>query len=243
MSKAERLIRILLVEEESLVRAALQKLLESWHECEVVGETGSKDETLQMVDRLDPNVILMTLPDDEAEGLDTVCELAQAAGRAQILVLIGDSDPTFAVQAVRFGARGVVRKKRAADELRRAIQKVYEGKEIWLDRSSLSTLITVGEAIGRRQTGKQESRLGLLTGREREVVALVSKGFKNKEVGERLFISETTVRHHLTTIFNKLKVRNRFELIAHLHRYPGISSGEPDRSSGRGRGNGQGRPS
>jgi DNA-binding NarL/FixJ family response regulator len=132
---------------------------------------------------------------------------------------------------VRLGARGVVRKKKAADELRRAIQKVHEGKEIWLDRTSLASLITVGEANGRERAGRPESRLGLLTEREREVANLVSKGYKNKEVGERLFISETTVRHHLTTVFNKLKVRNRFELIAHLHRHR-FPSEESNSSSG-----------
>jgi DNA-binding NarL/FixJ family response regulator len=226
-SLENRSIRILLVEEESLVRTALQKLLESWPQYEVVGEAGSKNETLEMLERLDPDVILLTLPGDESEGLEVVRELAQASERAQLLVLMGDSEPGLAVQVVRLGARGVVRKKRAADELRRAIQKVHEGKEIWLDRTSLASLITVGEALGRERVGN----LSLLTEREREVVSLVTKGFKNKEVGERLFISETTVRHHLTTIFDKLKVRNRFELISHLHRHRFSTSKETARSA------------
>src|SRR5262249_23881701 len=141
-------------------------------------------------------------------------ELAQTSQRAQLLVLIGETVPGLGAQIVTLGARGVIRKNKAPDELRRAIQKVHHAKEIWLDRASLATLITAGQ----QGNDKQPTYLGTLTQRERQVVNLVAKGLKNKEVGERLFISETTVRHHLTKIFEKLEVKNRFELIDRLHR-------------------------
>jgi two-component system response regulator DevR len=210
-----RAIRLLLVDEERLVRAALQKLVESWPEYEVVGEVGSKEETLGMLDRLDPDVVLLSLPGEETQSVEIVSELVQVAGRAQLLVLVGEGVPGLAAEIVRMGARGVVRKNRAPDELRRAIQTVHEGREIWLDRASLAMLVTTGS----RRLENPKSSLAQLTLREREVVNLVIKGLKNKEVGERLFISETTVRHHLTTIFTKLEVRNRFELIDQVHRH------------------------
>ena len=211
----DRPVRILLVEEEALVRAALQKLLESWPEYEVVGEAGSKEETLGMLQPLDPDVLLLTLAGEDIKDIETVAALAQACERAKLLVLIGETTGSLATDVVRAGARGVVQKNKAPNELRRAIQKVHEGREIWLDRASMATLVSVGI----RPVESQNSFISALTPREREVVSLVTKGLKNKEVGERLFISETTVRHHLTTIFDKLNVRNRFELIDHFHRH------------------------
>lgn len=211
----DRPVRILLVEEEALVRAALQKLLESWPEYEVVGEAGSKEETLEVLQPLDPDVVLLALGGEDLQDIEIVAALAQACKRAKLLVLIGETTGTLAAEVVRAGARGVVHKNKAPNELRRAIQKVHEGREIWLDRASLATLVSVGI----RPVESQSSYFGALTPREREVVSLVTKGLKNKEVGEQLFISETTVRHHLTTIFDKLDVRNRFELIDHFHRY------------------------
>ena len=218
----ERRIRILLIEEECLVRAALQKLLESWSEFQVVGDAGTGAEGLELLDRLSPHVVLLTLTENGAENLEIICEFARAS--AQLLVLVGENlPPAAAAQIVGHGARGVVRKNKAPDELRRAIKKIDEGSEIWLDRASLATLVFSGAS---RPDNHTSSSLALLTQREREVAGLVNKGLKNKEVGERLFISETTVRHHLTTIFNKLEVRNRFELIDHLHRHKLATSSE-----------------
>jgi DNA-binding NarL/FixJ family response regulator len=222
----EQRTRILLVEGECIVRAALQKLLETWPEYEVVGATGNFEDTVELLGRVDPDVILLTLPDD-SDGLDMVRDLVRAAERAQILILLGASVSTLAVDVVKLGARGVVHKNKAPEELRRAIQKVHLGREIWLDRASLASLITVG--LRREDSQKYFSAL---TRREREVVGLVSKGLKNKEVGEGLFISETTVRHHLTTIFGKLDVRNRFELIDYLHRHRFFALDEMARPGG-----------
>ena len=230
-----RRIRILLVEEETLVRAALHKLLESWSEYEVIGEGGSKEEALEMLQRLDPDVILLAVSGDGydlndrlGKDTETVRTLAQAFSRAQILILMGDAPASLATELVRAGARGVVCKNKAPSELRRAIPIVHGGREIWLDRASLATLVTASSG----RVDRQNSHLSELTPREREVVFLVTKGLKNKEVGERLFISETTVRHHLTTIFDKLDVRNRFELINHLHRFGSVVSNETTWATG-----------
>ena len=236
MSKQDKVIRILLVEEEALVRTALQKLLESWAGFEVIGEASSKDETLELINHLDPDVILLSLPGGEDRDLEVVQDRAQASGRARILVLMGQCEPPARIRVVRMGARGVVQKKKSANELRKALHKICEGNEIWLDRTSLTSLITqVADSVD-DEHAPEASRFALLTDREREVVAFVVKGLKNREVGERLFISETTVRHHLTTIFNKLSVSSRFELIAYLHRHrfsasegPGPAPGSPFR--------------
>jgi len=220
MSKEDKVIRILLVEEEALVRTALQKLLQSWEGFEVIGEAGTKDEALELIRHMDPDVILLSLPGGDDADLEIVQDLARASGRARLLVLMGQCAPAARIRVVRMGARGVVEKKKSANELRKALHKICEGDEIWLDRASMTRLIKQGSDSVKDEHGPEASRFALLTDREQEVVAFVVKGFKNREVGERLFISETTVRHHLTTIFAKLSVSSRFELIAYLHRHP-----------------------
>jgi DNA-binding NarL/FixJ family response regulator len=207
-------VRILLVEEARLIRAAIQKLLESWPEFQVVGDADSTEKAIELARQLDPDVIVLGLNGDGSEDLETVRELSQAAERPQLLVLIGEDISSVAAEVVSLGARGVVRKNKTPDELRLAIQKVNEGKEIWLDRKSLSSLIS--NTVTRRRNSP--SSFDPLTVREQEVVRLVTAGMKNREVGEKLYISETTVRHHLTAIFDKLKIRNRFELINYVHR-------------------------
>jgi DNA-binding NarL/FixJ family response regulator len=211
----EQPIRILLVAEETLVRAALQKLLESWPEYEVVGLTGTKEETIEMLRHVAADIVLLTLGNSNPD-LETVSELAKACDPGRLLVLVGETAPSFAAQLVTFGAKGVFGKHKSPDKLRKALQTVHDGKELWLDRASMTALInaTPGRA------DEHGSRLSKLTDREREVISYVCRGLTNREVGQRLFISETTVRHHLTTIFDKLKLRNRFELIDFLHRHP-----------------------
>jgi two-component system response regulator DegU len=226
----DRPIRILLIEDEALVRAALHKLLESWPDFEVVGQVGLEEGAPDLVQRLDPDVILLALG-DATENQESVRRLAAISERAKLLVLIRGGEPELSLQMVRLGARGVVQKRKDPEELRKAITIVHQGREIWLDRSSLTMLVNEKFAGGHTGTSKSRSGLELLTDRELEVVALVSEGYTNKEVGGRLFLSETTVRHHLTTIFRKLKVRNRFELLSHLHRNRFAAASEMSRLS------------
>jgi DNA-binding NarL/FixJ family response regulator len=211
----EQPIRILLVAEEILLRAALQKLLESWSEYEVVGLSATREETLETLRHTSADVVLLSLPATDPE-LDIVTELAKACVPGRLLVLVGETEPSFAAQLITFGAKGVLGRHKSPEKLRRAIQTVHDGKELWLDRASMTALINANPG----RFDSKGSKLNRLTDREREVISHVRRGLTNREVGQRLFISETTVRHHLTAIFDKLQVRNRFELIDFLHRHP-----------------------
>jgi DNA-binding NarL/FixJ family response regulator len=219
-------IRILLVAEESLIRAGLRKLLEGWPECLVVDETGSREGALNTLAHVEIDLVLLSLP-KRPQSLDIVSELAHVSENARVLVLEGDHYPSIAQQIVQLGGRGVVGINKAPDELRRAIQKVHWDEEIWLDRATLCKLV-IGAP---RRTEKEQVNLNVLTDREREIVELVCKGLTNKPVGEQLFISQTTVRHHLTTIFDKLQIRNRFELFDFMYRNGHFSSAKK-RASG-----------
>ena len=216
MSSRDSVVQILLVEEEALVRAALQALVTSWPGFHVVAEAATRDEAAQLLRRFQPNVVLVSLGGIEDSDLKVVRELTAISGRARLLTLVGDCNKDFRLQIIRYGARGVVLRSKPASELQKAIQTIHQTDEIWLDRAALASLITQAKGPMVVDSGRSEL-FGRLTDREREIVTLVTQGLKNKEVGDRLFISETTVRHHLTTIFNKLSISSRFELIAYVH--------------------------
>ncbi len=121
-------------------------------------------------------------------------------------------------RVVRLGAVGLVHKNRATDELRRALEKVHAG-EAWLDRTlTANVIVGIARAGGLHKLDSEPERIASLTQRQSEIASLVCNGLKNREIAERLYISETTVRHHLTSIFNKLEVSSRFKLISLLYR-------------------------
>ena len=216
-------IRVLLVDTSVLVREALSVLLQVRAGLTVVGEAGSRSEALVIAAREKPDVILLdldlALPDS---GLGFLPELLSAAGsQARVLILTtGVSNSEAHCQAARLGAMGIVSKGQPADELLKAINKVHSG-EVWFNRSLTANLIT-SIARNDEQTKRihaEAAELETLTYREREVAKLAGEGLKSKEIGERLFISEITVRHHLTSIFSKLDVSNRLGLILFLYRH------------------------
>lgn len=182
----------------------------------VVGEAGNCREAIETATREQPDVILLDLDLGMDYGLDVLPELFTAVKQARILVLTASRDPIVHHWAVRQGAMGLVVKDKAADVLIKAIEKVYEG-EIWLDRALISQVLS--ELRSDRTDNPDRANIKTLTEREREVVALIGAGLKNKQIAERLFISEATVRHHITSIFDKLGITDRLALAIFAYRY------------------------
>ena len=152
-------------------------------------------------------------------GLSFLPDLAGAARKARILVLTGVRDPEAHRKAVRASARGVVFKEKAVEVLIKAIEKVHGG-EIWLDRALASSLLEELSHPNAAFEGDPEgARIATLTTRERELIAVVSQGLRNKEIAGQLFITDVTVRHHLTSIYSKLGVADRFELAVYAFRH------------------------
>jgi DNA-binding NarL/FixJ family response regulator len=210
-------IRVMLVEDHAVVRAGLRLLIESGAGV-VVGEAATHAEALALAAREQPDIILLDLALGPENGLDLLPELLSVASRARVLILTGLSDVDEYREAIRRGATGLVLKEQAPDVLLKAIEKVHAG-EVWLDRAMLASVL--GELVsGRAKPVKAKAtRIATLTERERDVIALIGKGLKNKQIGERLGITETTVRHHLTSIFDKLGVDSRLELVIFAQRH------------------------
>jgi len=207
-------IRILLIDDHRVIRKGLRALLNEYPEFEVVGEAGSRAEALALIKSERPNLALLDLDLGGTTSLDFLSELLAAGAGLQVLVLTGVRDKELHRQALQLGAMGIVLKDHAAEILIEAIQKV-SGGEMWLDRSTLVALLGTSH---RASADPERVKINMLTEREREIICLLAEGLRNKQIGERLFISEITVRHHLTSIFNKLAVSDRVELLIYAYR-------------------------
>ncbi|MGB2889913.1 MAG: response regulator transcription factor, partial [Candidatus Acidiferrales bacterium] len=189
-------------------RDGLRKLLEGSGDVEIVGEASNGNECIKMMVELKPDILLLDLRMPEKDGLGVLGEINFESVSTRVIVLTAAEDDRDVVRAMRLGARGVVLKQSASDLLLKSIRKVHEG-EVWLDNRVTAEVIDAFKKSA--ETGQRREK-PLLSDREMEVVQLVAQGFGNREIGEKLFITEQTVKNHLQNIFDKLGVSDRLEL-------------------------------
>jgi two-component system nitrate/nitrite response regulator NarL len=203
-------IRVLIVDDHAVVRAGLRMLIDAQAGMQVVEVASNPAEALELAARESPEIILLDLDLGGQDVITLIPELRAAAKDARILVLTGLKDLEAHRRCMRLGAMGVILKDQAAEILIKAIEKVHAG-EVWVDRLTMSSLLD--QMTQTPEIDPEEARIASLTQREREVIALIAEGLKNKQIGQRLFIGETTVTHHLSSIFSKLEVSDRLELV------------------------------
>jgi DNA-binding NarL/FixJ family response regulator len=214
VERSKPMVRIVIADDHPIVRDGLKKLLLLEDDFEVVGEAGDGREVLERVQELDPDVLLLDLRMPNLDGLSALQALQQSNRHTRVIVLTASDDKNEFVQAMKLGCSGIVLKQTAPDLIVKSIRKVHAG-EIWLDSHTTAAVMrqfqTGGESSGSIGGGKSRER-SPLSAREREIVALVAQGYKNKEMAEKMFISEQTVKNHLHNIFDKLGVSDRLEL-------------------------------
>src|SRR6202011_5077818 len=207
-------IRILIADDHPIVRYGLKKLLQLEDDFEVVGEAADGREVLDRVQELDPDVLLLDLRMPNLDGLSALQVLQQSNKRTKVIVLTASEDKNEFVQAMKLGCSGIVLKQTAPELIVKSIRKVYGG-EIWLDSHTTAAVMrqfaSPSDIASASGPGKSRER-SPLSQREREIVQLVAQGFKKKEMAEKMFISEQTVKNHLHNIFDKLGVSDRLEL-------------------------------
>ncbi|MGA8010937.1 MAG: response regulator transcription factor [Candidatus Acidiferrales bacterium] len=208
MTKAKQAIRILVADDHAIFRDGLRKLLEVADDVQIVGEASNGVECVKMLAKLKPDILLLDLRMPEKDGLGVLEEVNFDSLPTRVIVLTAAEDDRDVVRAMRLGARGVVLKQSASDLLLKSIRKVSDG-EIWLDNRMTAEVI---DAFKKSSESGQRREKPLLSDREKEIVQLVAQGFRNREIGEKLFISEQTVKNHLHNIFDKLGVSDRLEL-------------------------------
>lgn len=232
-------IRIQLVDDQVIAREGLRLLLGSQPGLHVIGDAASSKEAVALAQVQQPDVILLDLELGDSHGLYCLAELLQVAPKAKILMLtrVYDFDVHYAV--VSGGGMGIVRKMEAGDMLVKAIQKAAAG-EVWLDGVLLARVLTdvwtkmqATATLSDKERGVLEMwrpknepqdnyetiKIERLTERELDVIALVGEGLRNQQIADRLSISAITVRHHVSSIFSKLEVGDRFELAVCAYRH------------------------
>ena len=194
---------------------------------EVVAEAHDGKEALVILQKLEPDVLLLDLKMPGLDGLATLQRLQAQKTKTRIIVLTASEDEEEYVQAMKFGTSGIVLKQTATELLIRSIRRVYGG-EIWLD--SRTTAAVMRQFASPGNAGAKDRQRSPLSQREREIAVLVAQGFKNREMAERMFISEQTVKNHLHNIFDKLGVSDRLELALYaIHNNIQVPQGSDER--------------
>ncbi|MFN3326529.1 MAG: response regulator [Bryobacteraceae bacterium] len=207
-------IRIVIADDHPIVRDGLKKLLALEEDLEVVAEACDGREVIERVQELNPDVLLLDLRMPNLDGLSALQTIQHTNKSTRVIVLTASDDKNEFVQAMKLGCSGIVLKQTAPDLIVKSIRKVYSG-EIWLDSHTTAAVMRQFASpadthhVGGAKGGRERSPLST---REREIVALVAQGYKNKEMAEKMFISEQTVKNHLHNIFDKLGVSDRLEL-------------------------------
>jgi DNA-binding NarL/FixJ family response regulator len=212
-AEASTRIRVVIADDHPIVREGLRKLLELEEDIEVVGETGDGEATIAVVEEREPDILLLDLRMPGIDGLTALQRIQRLSKPTKTIVLTASEDKNEFVQAMKLGCSGIVLKQTASELIVKSIRKVHAG-EIWLDSHTTAAVMRQFAAppepsVPGSPRGRDRSPLSQ---REREIVALVAQGYKNKEMAEKMFISEQTVKNHLHNIFDKLGVSDRLEL-------------------------------
>ena len=211
-------IRIVVADDHPIFRDGLCKLLALEEDFEVVAQASDGRQVLDVLQQHAPDILLLDLKMPGLDGLATLQRLQAVKNKTRVIVLTASDDKNEFVQAMKLGTSGIVLKQTATELLIKSIRKVHAG-EIWLDSHTTAAVIRQFVAAedspppsSAPQSANRERERSPLSQREREIVALVAQGFKNKEMAEKMFISEQTVKNHLHNIFDKLGVSDRLEL-------------------------------
>jgi len=204
-------VRILIADDHPIFRDGLKRLLESEGEFKVIGEACDGVEAVSMARELIPEVMLLDLAMPRRQGLETLRELASDARAVRVILLTAAAEKEQIVEALQLGARGVVLKDSATQILLKSIRAVMNG-EYWVGRESVSNLVQYLRTLVSPPSAFPQRNKYRLTPRELEIVAAVVAGFANKEIAQYFKISEDTVKHHLSNIFDKVGVSSRLEL-------------------------------
>lgn len=207
------MIRVLLVEDQEIIRRGLKTLLETKPNLQVVGEAGNGQQALELLEtlhsqQLAPDVVLMDIRMPIMDGVTATQQICQKLPGTKILVLTTFDDSKYVAEALRYGARGYLLKDTPSEELAEVIYSIHRGYTQFgpgiLEKMMAQVPTEAPEAAIEPPTGLTE-----LTSRERQVLLRIAKGDSNREIAQALFLSEGTVRNHISHILTRLNLRDR----------------------------------
>src|SRR5579862_1555867 len=205
-------VRLVIADDHPIFRDGLRRLLEAEADFKVLGEASDGAEAVKLARSMKPDILLLDLAMPKHPGLEALRDLSTgSATPVRVILLTAAAEKSQIVEALQLGARGVVLKDSATQLLLKAIHTVMSG-EYWVGRESVSNLVQYLRTLVQSSSDEARQRKFGLTPRELEIVAAVVAGYSNKEIAEYFKISEDTVKHHLSNIFDKLGVSTRLEL-------------------------------
>ena len=206
-------IRVALVDDQPLFRSGLRMLIDSQDDLTVVGEAGDGAEALGMVRSSTPDVVLMDIRMPVRDGIQATQDIVAAGSAPRILVLTTFDLDENAAKAIRAGASGFVLKDAEPEFLLAAIRTVHAGTAVIAPAATAELFQHFGERAP--QAGDPEEHLGDLSAREREIFLLAARGLSNAEIAKAEFVSEATVKTHISRILSKLALRDRVQLVVY----------------------------
>jgi DNA-binding NarL/FixJ family response regulator len=202
-------IRILVADDQAMVRAGLRLILESQPDMEVVGEAADGEEALAAARRAHPDVVLMDIRMPRLDGISATRELIQDGPAIHVLVVTTFDADRYVFEALRAGASGFILKDSSPEQLVAAVRLIAAGDALLMPARTRRLI----ESQVRPQAAAEGSAVGSLTDREREVLVLMTRGLDNRQIGSELHVSEATVRTHVGHILSKLGARSRVQAV------------------------------
>ncbi len=209
--KAIAPIKVLLADDHPPLRAGMRARLEQEEDITVIGEASDGREALKLAKALQPHLLVLDMEMPEMTGLEVATQLQEDGEAIRVLVLSAYEDPEYITKLLESGAvAGYLTKSESLDTIVAAVRGVSKGEEGWLSREVAAALMKQRRGPSR----KVDSSLQQLSRRELEVLQLIAKGFNNMQIGEELFIAESTVKKHVSNIYMKLELNTRAEVTA-----------------------------
>src|SRR5918995_1592538 len=207
-------IKVVIADDHTLFRDGLRRILSLEKDILVVGEASNGDDVIKIVERTKPDILLLDLKMPKGDVVQNLLDVGARNPTTRVIILTAFSEEESVLNAAKGGAKGFVPKGVPSTTLLQAIKAVHNGAS-WIDKEipSWETFeeIVQGQAATHKLIPQLDESIKTLTKREMEILRLVAEGLTNEEIGKRIFISEKTVKTHLTNIFDKLKVNNRFK--------------------------------
>jgi DNA-binding NarL/FixJ family response regulator len=208
----EERIRVLIVDDHELIRRGMRMVLDAEDDIQVVGEAVSGAEAVHLADDLRPDVVLMDIRMPEMDGIEATRRIVRGTPSSRVLVLTTFDLDEYAFGSLRAGASGFLLKNTPPAQLTTAIRAIAAGDALVSPRVTRSMLDLFATRLP-RQSESDDSRLSVLTERERDVFLAIAKGYNNTEIGESLYVSESTVKTHVGRILMKLDLRDRVQAV------------------------------
>ncbi|GAA2606357.1 response regulator [Paractinoplanes durhamensis] len=206
-------IRLLLVDDQTLIRTGFRMILEETDDIDIVGEAPDGAEAVRLATELRPDVTLMDVRMPGVDGIEATRRIMASDPAARVLILTTFDLDEYAFAALRAGASGFVLKDVPVDELARAIRAVANGDAVVSPRITRSLLNAYATHLPDPSAGRVQAILDQLTPREREVLRAVAAGLSNTEIAEQLVVSDATVKTHVGSVLAKLNLRNRVQAV------------------------------